>query len=87
MEETPAKQYIFAPADRIYHLALTNEPNERLTLCMLMITTDPDRRRRFGDRRLEADIPRNRVCVLCSECARRSGDNRSFKERVNYPKS
>jgi hypothetical protein len=51
---------------------------------MRMVLTEPNKRRRFGDWRLEPNIP-NRVCVLCSRCAELSGDTRSFDERVTFP--
>ena len=77
--------YIYAPADAIYHLALSDEPDERVTVCLRAMLTEPNRRRRYQDWRLEPNIPTNRVCMLCSECARLSGDTRSFSERVTYP--
>jgi len=81
MEETPTKQYVFAPGDPIYHLA----QSENMTLCGSMILTSPNKRRRFFDWRLVDQPPTDRVCVLCSKCAELSGDTRSFDERVIYP--
>jgi len=77
--------YIVAPSDPIYHLARSDQPDERMTVCLRMIVSEPNKRRRFGDFRLEPNIPSNRVCVLCSQCALISGDDRSFSERVTYP--
>jgi len=68
MEETPAKQYIFAPAVPIYHLAL----NDRLTLCGLWVHGEPDQRRRKDDRRLSAEKPTGQFLALCSECDRKA---------------
>jgi hypothetical protein len=73
--------YVTAPADPIYHLAL----NDRMTLCKALILSQPDQRRRIEDRRLVADEPKDRVCVLCSQCASLAGDDRSFSQRVSYP--
>ena len=75
--------YVYAPADPVYHIA----KSERLTLCNSMILTPPDKRRRFEDRRLVANRPRDRVCVLCAECALVVGETPSFDERVTYPVS
>jgi hypothetical protein len=72
--------YIAAPADPIYHLAR----DDRMTVCLLMLN-DLNKRKRYGDFRLVDEIPSNKVCVLCSDCAARSGDTRSFDERVTYP--
>ncbi len=68
MEETPATQYIFAPAIPIYHLVL----NDRLTLCGLWLHGDPDQRRRKDDRRLLTEKPMGQFVALCSECERKS---------------
>jgi hypothetical protein len=77
--------FIVAPSDPIYHLARSDGADETLTLCMRSIITEPNKRRRFADWRLEPEIPTNRVCILCTECAERSGDTRSFSERITYP--
>ena len=61
MEETPAKQYIFAPAVPIYHLAL----NDRLSLCGLWLHGNADERRRRDDRRLATDQPDGQLCSAC----------------------
>ncbi len=66
MEETPATQYVFAPAVPIYHLAL----NDRLTLCGLWLHGDPDQRRRRDDRRLSSEKPTRQFMALCSACER-----------------
>jgi len=73
--------YVTAPADPIYHIA----KGKCSTLCNSRIFGQPNERRRREDRRLVAEIPTNRVCVLCSKCASLAGDNRSFSERVTYP--
>lgn len=65
MEETPAKQYIFAPAVPIYHLALNN----RLTRCGLWLHGAPDQRRRKDDRRLVSDQPEGQLCSACDRKA------------------
>jgi len=70
--------YVTASADPIYHIA----KGEYSTLCNSRILSRPDERRRREDRRLVAEIPRGRVCLLCSKCAVLAGDNRSFSERV-----
>ena len=59
MEEAPATQeYVVAPADPIYHLAL----NDRLTLCMLWVHGEPDQRR------LVKEKPRGQFTALCRRC-------------------
>lgn len=68
MEETPAKQYIFAPANPIYHLAW----NDRLTVCGLWLHGRPDQRRRRDDRRLSLDRPTGQFVALCSTCERKT---------------
>src|SRR5207253_5328702 len=73
--------FVTAPADPVYHIA----KSEQLTLCNSPIFNAPDNRRRFEDRRLVADRPRDRVCFLCLECAALVGDTPSFSERVTYP--
>jgi hypothetical protein len=72
--------YVAAPSEPNYHLA----KGERLTLCLLSLN-DPNKQRRYEDRRVVAEIPTNRVCALCSKCASLAGDGRSFSERVSYP--
>ena len=65
MEEAPATQeYVVAPADPIYHLAL----NDRLTLCMLWVHGEPDQRRRRDDRRLVKEKPSGQFTALCRRC-------------------
>ncbi len=66
MEETPAVQYIFAPAERIYHLVR----NERLTLCGLWVHGEPGQQRRRDDRRLITEKPTERFTGPCSKCDR-----------------
>lgn len=66
MEETPATQYIFAPAERIYHLV----QSERLTLCGLWVHGDPGQQRRKDDRRLITEKPSERFTAPCSKCER-----------------
>lgn len=73
--------FVVTPNEPIYHLA----KGENSTLCHLPILSRPDQRRRREDRRLVAEIPTNRICALCSECAELSGDTRSFSQRVTYP--
>jgi len=54
MERLPTKQeYVVAPADPIYHLAL----NDRLTLCQLWVHGETDQRRCKDDRRLVTEKP------------------------------
>lgn len=68
MEEVPAKQeYIFAPADPIYHLPLS----ESLTQCGLWLHGNEDRRRRKDDRRLVSEKPTGQFTALCSQCERK----------------
>jgi hypothetical protein len=66
MEETPATQYIFAPAVPIYHLAL----NDRLSLCGLWLHGNADQRRRKDDRRLATEKPTGQFNAVCSTCER-----------------
>jgi hypothetical protein len=68
MEETPAKQYIFAPAVPIYHLAL----NDYLSLCGLWLSINPEHRKRRDDRRLSAEKPAGQFVALCSTCERKA---------------
>ena len=68
MQETPATQYIFAPADPIYHIAR----NARLTLCGLFVFSEPDKRRRRDDLRLSPEKPARQFTALCSECDRKA---------------
>src|SRR6266566_8364730 len=72
--------YIAASVDPIYHLAR----DDRSTLCLLFLNP-PDKRKRYDDKRFIDEIPANKVCALCSECASLAGDTRSFDERVSYP--
>jgi hypothetical protein len=66
MEETPATQYIFAPVERVYHLA----QSERLTLCGLWVHGEPGQQRRKDDRRLISEKPTGRFTAPCSKCDR-----------------
>jgi hypothetical protein len=68
MEETPATQYIFAPAERVYHLALNN----RMTLCGLWTHGEPNQQRRKDDRRLINEKPTGQFVALCSKCERKA---------------
>jgi hypothetical protein len=68
MEEAPAMQYIFAPANPVYHLALT----ESLSLCGLRLNTDPEHRKRRDDLRLSPEKPTKLFQALCSECDRKA---------------
>jgi hypothetical protein len=68
MEETPAKQYIFAPAVPIYHLAL----NDYLSLCVLWLNINPEHRKRRDDRRLSSEKPTGQFVALCSQCERKA---------------
>ena len=69
MGETPAKQeYIFAPADPIYHIALS----DGLTRCGLWIHGEPEQRRRRDDRRLASEKPIGQFTALCSQCERKA---------------
>jgi hypothetical protein len=68
MEEAPAMQYIFAPANPVYHLALT----ESLSLCGLRLNTDPEHRKRKDDLRLSPEKPTKQFQALCSECDRKA---------------
>jgi hypothetical protein len=60
--------YIEAPADPIYHLALS----DRLTLCGLWVHGEPDQRQRRDDRRLVSEKPTGRFRALCSQCERKA---------------
>jgi hypothetical protein len=86
MEETPSKQYIFAPAIPIYHLAI----NDRLSLCGLWVHGDPGKRRRRNDRRLVSEKPTGQFVALCSECDRKATGkpkpNRPSPELLRAPK-
>ncbi len=73
--------YVYAPADPIYHLA----KGDTRTLCGSFIFGTPEQRRRREDQRLVAEAPTDRICALCSQCARLSGDHRPLLERVTYP--
>jgi hypothetical protein len=66
MEETPATQYIFAPAEPLYHLA----GSERFTLCGLYVSNAPDKRRRRGDLRTANEEPSDHFVMLCLACER-----------------
>jgi len=68
MEETPTKQYIFSKDNLIYHLAL----NDRLSLCGLWLSTNPEHRKRRDDRRLSAERPTRQFTALCSKCERKA---------------
>jgi len=61
MEEASATQYIFAPAEPLYHLA----GNERFTLCGLYVSNAPDQRRRRGDLRIANEKPFDHFVMLC----------------------
>jgi hypothetical protein len=63
MQETPTVQYIFAPAEPIYHLAAS----ERSTVCGLCVSNAPDQRRRRGDLRIATEKPEG-VRALCRKC-------------------
>lgn len=63
MEETPVTQYIFAPADTIYHLAKI----DGLTICGRHVLGKPDQRRRRDDFRIVTEKPEGFV-MLCRQC-------------------
>lgn len=63
MEETPSTQYIFAPADTIYHLA----KNDGLTICGRHVLGKPEQRRRRDDFRIVNEKPEGFV-MLCRQC-------------------
>ncbi len=68
MEETPAKQYIFAPGVPIYHLSLS----AGLSLCMSWLVIDPQHNKRRDDWRVVPEKPEGRFRALCSECERKA---------------
>ena len=68
MEETLAKQYIFAPGVPIYHLSLS----AGLSLCMSWLVIDPQHNKRRDDWRVIAEKPEGRFRALCSECERKA---------------
>jgi hypothetical protein len=77
MEETPAVQYIFAPAVPIYHLSLS----AGLSLCMSWLVIDPQHDKRRDDWRTVTEKPEGRFRALCSECERRA----SGKPKLESP--
>ena len=68
MEETPATQYIFAPAIPVYHLA----QSERLTFCGLWVHGEPGQQRRKDDRGLSSEKPTGQFVALCNTCERKA---------------
>jgi len=56
--------YVVSLSDPVYHIA----QDEHFTLCAILISGDPGRRRRWQDRRLVSEKPTNRFVVLCKEC-------------------
>jgi hypothetical protein len=72
--------YFVSRAEGIFHLA----DDDMFTLCKRYMPLTP--RRRYDDYQLVEHPPADRVCVLCSDCATLSGDNRGFKQRIIYPR-
>lgn len=73
--------YAVCVPDLIYHLVI----DDRVSLCKSIHLNAPHKRQRAEDWKLVAEEPRHRVCVLCSQCALLSGDQRSFSERIIHP--
>jgi len=68
MQETPATQYIFAPANPIYHLSR----NAGMSLCISWLVINPQHDKRRDDWRVVSEKPEGRFRALCSECERLS---------------
>jgi hypothetical protein len=58
--------YVIAPADPIYHIALT----DGLTMCGLWLSIDAEHRKRRDDWRLSETLPDKQFAGLCSKCDR-----------------
>jgi len=66
METSPATQYIFAPANPIYHLT----QNGYVSLCGRAVVGEPECQRRRDDFRIIAEKPQGQFVALCSKCHR-----------------
>jgi hypothetical protein len=65
MQETPATQYLFAPAELMFHLA----KNESRAVCGFY-AGEPGPKRRRDDWRLTSEKPERIVDALCPKCQR-----------------